>query len=174
MKYLAAKMRTIYLMVVPLILAGCAYPVGNRGNAYVSPYTYMLYDCKMLKAEMISVGNQSIDLYKSLKKRTGSNSSILNSSKLDYWFTLFSLRGQGEQAKKYADLNNEYLSLVLAAKQKNCDMENLKVSPKEVIKQSVMVEQTGNSKDSSDQNLIRINRSIKYYYLPIETWRLNP
>lgn len=161
-------------MVVPFILAGCAYPVGNRENAYISPYTYMLYDCKMLKAEMVSVGNQSIDLYKSLKKRNGGNTSILNSSELDYWFTLFSLRGQGEQANKYAELNNEYLSLVLAAEQKDCDIKNLKVSPKEVIKQSVMIEQIGNSKDSSDKNLIHINRSIKHYHVPIETWEPKP
>lgn len=163
-----------FILTFFALLAGCAYPTGNKSNAYVSPNKYMLYDCTMIEAEMTMISERTVDLYNRLHEKSGVDSFLLSGGMLEYWSLLFSLKGNGQEAKEYKDLNKEYTSLVLAAKQDECDMKLLPAPPKEVLKQTVLKDKQKDPIDSSGQNLIRINPTIEHSHLPVEVWRVRP
>ncbi|MBT8333392.1 MAG: hypothetical protein KJP19_03095 [Deltaproteobacteria bacterium] len=173
-KRLVFMIYNFFILTLFVLLAGCAYPTGNKSNAYVSPNKYMLYDCTMIETEMTMVSARTVDLYNTLQEKSGVDSFSLSGGILEYWSVLFSLKGKGQEAQEYKDLNKEYASLVLAAKQEKCDMKLLPASPKEVLKQTVLKDKQKDPNGSSGQNLIRINPTIEHSNLPVEAWRVGP
>jgi len=173
-KHLTSILKSIWIVTLFALLAGCAYPTGNKSNAYVSPNKYMLYDCNMIEAEMNKISDRTVDLYKTLQEKSGVDSVLLSGGMLEYWSILFSLKRNAKEAQEYADLNKEYTSLVLAAKQEECDMKLLPASPKEVLKQTVLKEKQDGANNSANQNLIHINPTIEHSNLPLDAWQVRP
>lgn len=173
-KHLASMIYKIFILTLFALLAGCAYPTGNKNNAYVSPNKYMLYDCTMIETEMTMISDRTVDLYNTLHEKSGVDSFLLSGGRLEYWSILFSLKGNGKEAREYKDLSKEYTSLVLAAKQEECDTKLLPASPKEVLKQTVLKDKQKDPNGFSGQNLIRINPTIEHSNLPVDAWRGQP
>ena len=123
-----------FLLIVGILVSGCATKPDNIGASYVSPYKYKDYDEDQIIIEMDHVGRRTNELYYSLKKKANSDTAEMAVGLLLFWPALFFLEGgDGPEAAEYARLRGEYEALRTVAVQKKISLDKLPPSPEQLV-----------------------------------------
>ncbi len=112
--------RTISVITVVAILAGCATAGKDVVGTYVSPNQYASYDCEQLQQEMMRVTGRVNQLSGRLDEAASNDKAIGVVGALLFWPALFALGGTKGQEAELARLKGEYDALNTASNQKKC------------------------------------------------------
>lgn len=113
-------LRTIGIMGVCAVMAGCAKHTNEIPAQYVSPMQYSSYRCKQIQTEMQSVSSRVSEIGAQVEKTAGDDDVQMGVGLVLFWPTLFFLDGNTPQAAEYGRLRGEFDALEKAAIRKNC------------------------------------------------------
>ena len=128
------------VLVVSILLIGCASNPDKIDAAYVSPLKYKDYDCDQIAMEMDYVGKRTTELYHRLKKERKADNWQMGVGLVLFWPTLFALEGgDGPEATEYAQLKGEHEALRQNSVERKCDIDYR--SPEQIMEDSAKQEQ---------------------------------
>lgn len=125
------------ILVVLMLIAGCATKPEKLPTTYVSTLAYKDYDCEQIAMEIDNISRRKENLYAHLKK-TAKNDSAQMATGLLFWPTLFFLEGGDRlEATEYSRLKGEYAALQKVMVAKKCNVGFLPLSTEEIVKRAI-------------------------------------
>lgn len=125
----------LFSLLLGLVLLGCASKPEEIHTSYVSPIKYKNFTCEQMKKEIQMVSNQSATLYNIIKDKAEGDNAQMAIGLLLFWPALFLLEGgNGPEATEYSTLKGEYKAIKESMIYKKCDIDNLPLSPEQIMK----------------------------------------
>jgi len=117
-------MRSIALLVLGVLIAGCATQPSDLPTTYVSPNQYQNYSCEQITMEMNRTSRKANELQARLKKDADNDAAQMAVGIIIFWPALFFLEGgDGPEAAEYSRLKGEFEALEEVSVQKKCGVE---------------------------------------------------
>lgn len=109
-----------YLLIVSLILQGCATSSKDIASTYVSPMQYSSYDCQQLASENQRLLARVSQVGGRLDDASENDKGITAAGAILFWPALFFLGGTKQQEAEYARLKGEHEAVQQAAIAQKC------------------------------------------------------
>ena len=118
------NIRFFILLLLAMLLVGCATAPEKLGSTYVSPLQYKDYTCDQIGMEMQRVSRKVAELRGTLAKDASNDAAQMGIGLVLFWPALFFLEGgDGVNAAQYSQLKGEFEALEQVAIQKNCGIK---------------------------------------------------
>jgi hypothetical protein len=114
--------KLLCVLLLSLMVSGCATSSKHIATAYVSPLQYQTYDCRQLSAELSRINSRISELGGTLDSAASNDKVIAGVSVLIPIFlpALFALGGTAQQEAEYSRLKGEYEAADQTAIAKRC------------------------------------------------------
>lgn len=115
-------LRSVPLLAIIALAAGCASDPDKMATSYVSPMQYKNHDCDQIASELQRVTRRTTELYGSLDQMASRDAAQMGVGLVLFWPALLFLEGgDGPEAAEYSRLKGERDALEQAAIQNKCD-----------------------------------------------------
>lgn len=122
-------MRTIGVLAIASMLAGCASRSNNIAAAYVSPIQYQSYSCAQLREEAARVSSRAA-IASGAQDQNATNDAVATGVALVlFWPAAFMLKGNSANAQEVAQLKGDMDAIEQGNIRKKCGIQFIKAAP---------------------------------------------
>jgi hypothetical protein len=116
-------MRSNSVVVLAVLLAGCASRSADVAPSYVSPPQYQGYDCYQLVAEAQRLSARAAMLAGVQDQKRTSDMVVTTVGVIIFWPVLFAVSGDDATTAELANLKGQMNAIEQASIQKNCGIQ---------------------------------------------------
>ncbi|MEJ1158502.1 hypothetical protein [Prosthecomicrobium sp. N25] len=120
MVFKSSFQKGLSVILVALVLAGCASRADNISAAYVSPTGYMSYTCPQLREEAARVSARATQLTGAQNDKATSDAVATTVGVVLFWPALFFIKGDSTTAAELSRLKGEMEAIEQANIKLNC------------------------------------------------------
>ncbi len=149
-------LKKMTILIVVVALTGCATAAKNINAAYVSPETYLGYDCEQLDREISNVDSKVEELSSSQDSAAFKETVALLVCPMVLWPALY-LVMDGDKSDELAQLKGEHEALTSCAVEKQCttlmarlaaDKLRKEANAQTVVQKNVQLDALGDGNES--------------------------
>jgi hypothetical protein len=122
-------MRSITLVVITFILAGCASRSADIAPSYVSPVMYQNYSCQQIAQEAQNISAHAAEMAGAQDQKRTNDQIATGVAVVVFWPAAFFVGGDGNTAAELARLKGQMQALEQASIHKNCGIQFRQTPP---------------------------------------------
>src|SRR5262245_745775 len=124
-------MRSLKILPLCALIAGCASSSAEVRPSYVSPLQYQNLSCQQLGAEAERVSRRASEVSGVQDSNKTSDAWVTGAAIVLFWPAAFFVKGDGPTAAELARLKGEFEAIEQASIQKNCGLRFQRPAPAE-------------------------------------------
>jgi hypothetical protein len=114
------KKTAVTIVVIGMLISGCATSSDKIAASYVSPMQYQSYDCEQIATEGARLSQRVMSLQGQVDKAASNDKALTGVGVILFFPVLFALGGNQQQEAEYGRLKGEYEALQQTAVLKKC------------------------------------------------------
>jgi hypothetical protein len=122
-------MRSITLLAITFIFAGCASRSADIAPSYVSPVMYQNYACQQIALEAQNISAHAAEMAGAQDQKRSNDQIATGVAVVVFWPAAFLVGGDGNTAAELARLKGQMQALEQASIQKNCGIQFRQAPP---------------------------------------------